>query len=240
MPGFPTTRRSVLAAVRRGDDEARRTALETLLGAYWAPVYKYLRVAWRLDAEDAADLTQQLFTTALEDGTFAAYDPSKGRFRTYLRSCADHLAANERKAARRLKRGGGARTLPLELATAEGELSRLEPRDPFDPDEYLHKEWVRSVFASAVAALEKALAARGRAVVFEVFARNDHADEGPERPAYADISRELGIPATQVTNHLAAARRELKRLVLDEIRRGTASEREYRAEVRHVLGVDAP
>jgi RNA polymerase sigma-70 factor (ECF subfamily) len=241
MAAFPTTRRSMLEAVRADEPETRRRALAELFTAYRTPLYKYLRVAWRLDTEDAADLVQELFTRAMEGGTFEAFEPSKGRFRTYLRGCADHLAANERKASRRVKRGGGARPLPLELAEAEGELASSTPRDPFDAEEYLHQEWVRLVFASAVAALEASLAARGRRSVFEVFRRYDLDEvDASARPSYAEIARELSLPVTQVTNHLASARRELKRLVLEEIRRGTASEKEFRSEVRHVLGVEAP
>jgi len=41
-----------------------------------------------------------------------------------------------------------------------------------------------------------------------------------------------------VTNHLAAARRDFRRIVLDRLRAMTASEEEFREEVRTVLGID--
>lgn len=40
---FPTTRRTVVAAMRSGDETERARALDTLVAAYWKPVYKYLR-----------------------------------------------------------------------------------------------------------------------------------------------------------------------------------------------------
>ena len=52
------------------------------------------------------------------------------------------------------------------------------------------------------------------------------------------LAEELGITAVQVTNDLAAARRDFRRLVLDELRALTGSEAEFRAEARDVLGVD--
>jgi hypothetical protein len=45
---------------------------------------------------------------------------------------------------------------------------------------------------------------------------------------------------SQVTNHLHWARRELRREVLETLRETTASEEEYRAEARALLGVEAP
>jgi len=45
---------------------------------------------------------------------------------------------------------------------------------------------------------------------------------------------------TQVTNELAAARREFRRSVLELLRNETASEEEFRLEVRSILGVGGP
>ncbi|HWN41405.1 MAG TPA: hypothetical protein VNW71_04255, partial [Thermoanaerobaculia bacterium] len=59
-----------------------------------------------------------------------------------------------------------------------------------------------------------------------------------DRPTYARLAEELGITAVQVTNDLAAARRDFRRLVLDELRALTGSEAEFRAEARDILGVD--
>ena len=36
---------------------------------------------------------------ALEKDFFDGYDPEKGSFRTYLRTCLDRFVANEKKAA---------------------------------------------------------------------------------------------------------------------------------------------
>jgi hypothetical protein len=48
----------------------------------------------------------------------------------------------------------------------------------------------------------------------------------------------MGLPVTQVTNHLYWARREFRAAVLLVLREITASEAEFRAEARALLGVD--
>ena len=63
---FPATRLSVVERTRSGDEETRRVALATIIEAYWKPVYKYLRLKWSLNQEEAADVTQEFFTVALQ------------------------------------------------------------------------------------------------------------------------------------------------------------------------------
>ena len=227
---FPSTRRSVLLAARDLDPEVRRQALDTLIDSYWKPVYKYLRVQHRAGGDEAQDLTQSFFALALEKGTFDRYDPSRARFRTFLRLVLDGFVANERKAARREKRGGGAATLSLDFEGAEAELAR-SPSQDLSPEEYFHREWIRALFARAVERL-RAEASPRRFLLFERY------DLEEERPTYAELAGELGITTVQVTNELAAARRDFRRLVLDELRALTGSEAEFRAEARDVLGVD--
>jgi RNA polymerase sigma factor (sigma-70 family) len=239
--GFPVTRPSVVLAAGSGDPETRRRAFDVLVASYWKPVYKYVRLKWQAGTEDAEDLTQGFFARAFEKGFFDRYDPSVARFRTYLRTCLDGFVANQRKAARRLKRGGGVQVLPLDFEGAEGELRRHEPSAGVDPEEYFQREWVRSLFALAVEELRAHLDATGRTVHFRLFERYDlEAPDSPERPSYARLGSELSLTTTQVTNYLAAARRELRRLVLDKLRAQCGTEAEFRSEARHVLGIDPP
>lgn len=61
---FPTTSRSIVAAVRADDAEARRAALDALVSVYWRPVYTRLRLRWGAQPADAEDLTQDFFARA--------------------------------------------------------------------------------------------------------------------------------------------------------------------------------
>lgn len=239
---FPPTRGSVVLAAAHGDGEVRREALERLAASYWRPVYAYLRLRWRAAREDAEDMTQEFFAHALAKETFARFDPAKGRFRTFLRTCLDGFATNWRKAERRLKRGGGGERLPLDFAGAEAELARLavEEAAALSPEELFHREWARGLFARAVGELRAATLAAGRTAHWALFERYDL--EGPdaaERPTYGALAAELGLTTVQVTNYLAAMRRDLRRLVLTELRAATGSEAEYRAEARALLGSGA-
>ena len=236
MSAFPATRHSIVAAMRSVRPDERRSAFDTLVTAYWKPVFKYIRLKWHATPEDAADLTQGFFLRAFEKDFFAGFDPSKARFRTYLRTCLDGFVANARKADARLKRGGGVTLVPIDFGEAERELGLQGADAVADFDAYFQREWLRSLFASAADRLREACAARGRADRFAVFEQYDLAGDDRDRPTYAELARRLGLSSSDVTNELASARREFRKLVLEALREQCATDEEFEAESRALTG----
>jgi RNA polymerase sigma factor (sigma-70 family) len=235
---FPLTRNSVLRAVGDPAPEVRDRGFAALVEAYWKPVYKYLRVKWRASNEDAKDMTQEFFARAFEKSFFEGYDPARARFRTYLRVCLDGFMSNQGKAARRLKRGGDTEVLSLDFEGAEGQIRAQQvPDGGLDLEAYFYREWVRWLFEQSVDALRERCRATAKLVSFSVFERYD-LSEASSRPTYADLGRELDLPVTQVTNHLAWARRALREIVLERLRAVSASDEEFRAEARQLLGIE--
>lgn len=232
--GFPATRLSVVESLRSGDADVRSRACERLITLYWKPLYKYARIKWHRSADDAQDLIQGFFAIALERDTLASFDPARASLRTFLRLLVDRYASNQLKAAGRVKRGGGA--VPLDFAAAEAEVARTASSSP-DPEQVLHREWVRALFGDCVGRLRDELEGAGRGVQFRVFEAMD-LDDGASRPTYRELATRLGVTESKITNDLASARRRFRVLVLDTLREMTASEAEFRAEARAVLGVE--
>ncbi len=226
---FPATRHSLVVQARSSDLQVRKRAYAALTAVYWKPVYKYLRVRWRSSVEDAQDLAQSFFLADSTQRMMTKYEASRARFRTFLRTCLDGFVANERKAAVRIKRGGGAQFLSLELQEVESEL---------DLEQYFHREWVRSLFGLAVDEFRSQVRGSGKAVAFAIFERYDLGEHGEaQRPTYAELGQQLGIPVSQVTNHLALARRLFREIVLEKLEEITGSEQEFRDEARDLLGI---
>jgi DNA-directed RNA polymerase specialized sigma24 family protein len=192
---------------------------------------------WKASPEDAEDSIQGFFERAMEKDFFAPYDPERARFRTFFRVCLDRFVSNEAKARTRLKRGGAAGALPLEFAAAEAEIARAGVAAWESPEDAFDREWRRGVFALAVEALRADCEGRGKGACFTVFQRYDLC-EPADRPTYDVLARELGIPVTSVTNYLAYARRELRRLVLETLAEITASDDELRRESRFLFGAE--
>lgn len=240
MSGFPTTRRSVLLAARSEDDGERRRAYGAIVAVYWKPAYAYVRWHWKRPPEDARDLVQGFFAAAYEKGFLERYDPVRARFRTWLRVCLDGHVSNHRQAESRAKRGGGEPTLSLDFEGAEAGLADRSASG-LDPEALFEREWVRSLFEDAIAALRARCEAEDKTAHLRVFMRYDIEDHPQgQAPSYADLARELDLPVTQITNHLHWTRRVFRGLVLDRLRELTVDEAEFRSEARRLLGRETP
>src|SRR4030095_2417172 len=236
---FPATNHSAIVGARSEDQQVRLRAFDTILANYWKPAYKYIRVKWQANNEDAKDLTQGFFANAFEKNHFANYDASKASFRTFLRTCLDGFIANQRKSDNRLKRGGGSNQFSLDFIAAEDEVALQSAQSDHTPEEYFHREWIRSLFAQAVNKLRQRCNESGRTVHFQLFESYDLADDdGEVKLSYASLATRFGLDATKVNNYLAATRRDFRRIVLDELRQITATDEEFRNEARALLGVD--
>ncbi len=233
---FPVTNHSAIIAARSDDQIVRRRAFDTILTSYWKPAYKYIRLKWQADNEDAKDLTQGFFANAFEKNHFARYDASKASFQTFLRTCLDGFIANERKAGQRLKRGGDMAHYQIDFVAAEHELALHTSANDLSPEDYFHREWVRWMFTLAVEALRRRCEESGRMVHFQLFERYDLSDDA--NVSYASLAKEFDLDSVTVNNYLAAARRDFRRIVLEKLREITATDEEFRAEARSLLGVD--
>jgi RNA polymerase sigma factor (sigma-70 family) len=235
MPVFPPTRHSVIERLRTHGEAGRSEAFGDLVAGYWKPVYKYLRVRWRLGREEAEDATQALFAEAFENAWFDRFDPDKARFRTFVRLCVDRLVMNSQQAASRIRRGGGQQVLSIDFAGAEEELLAQTHALP-EAEDFFKREFVRALFDRAVRALRKDCLTRGREVHWQLFERYDlRADE---RPSYAELAAEFELTPGQVTGYLAQARRAFRMHTIAELKALCGNADEFRRESRDLLGLE--
>jgi RNA polymerase sigma factor (sigma-70 family) len=239
---FPVTRLSMVDAARGNDAGDRERAFDALFAAYWRPIYKYIRLRWNRPAEDAQDLTQGFCVELLERELLARYDPAKSRLRTYLRLCVDSFVMNQDKAAQRQKRGGNAVHIALDFNAAENELHGVaidaaSLHYPTSLEDFFEKEWIRSLFSAAVDDLRKEFEVRGKLTTFELFEEYDL--DPTENTSYETLAERHHIPVTDVTNGLALARREFRRIALGHLRDVCGSDEEFQREALAIFGRQA-
>jgi RNA polymerase sigma factor (sigma-70 family) len=234
---FPLTRHSLIALASSENQAERVLAFNTIIECYWRATYKYIRIKWQKSNDDAKDLTQAFFCACIEKGFLRSFDPQVATFRTFIRILIDRFISNENKASQRVKRGGAYQYGSFDFDSAEAELALGGPPALFSTDDYFRQEWIRTVFSLSVAELQESLNSKGKGEHFRLFERYDLDNDEEHSLSYKDLAREFEISETAVTNYLALARREFRRIVLEKVKELTATEEEFRAEARSVLGV---
>ena len=209
---FPTTRWSrVLAAAGRSEPDAG-AALAELCAAYWYPVYALIRRRGH-DPDAAADLAQDYFVHLLEKGTLAAADPSKGRFRAFLRTDCGFFLADARDRAARWKRGGGVTPISIDARDAEGRYL-VEPADELTPERLFDRAWAEALLERALARLAAEYAGSGRAALFAQL--EPALMPGPHAEPYAAIAERLGITEAAVQQAAHRLRRRYRARLREE------------------------
>jgi len=232
---FPVTNHSAIVAVRSGDEGVRRSAFERIVRSYWKPAYKYVRIKWRASNEDAKDFTQGFFSAAFEKNYFAHYDAGKASFQTFLRTCLDRYIANQRKSQQRLKRGGGYSAVSFDFSEAESELVLQTFPSEASPDDFFYRECVRCLLAESLKGLRAHYQRSGKDIYFQLFQLYDLGDSATI--SYASLADQFGLTTADVTNYLAAARREFRKLVVTKLRELSASDESFRSEAKSLLGI---
>src|SRR5207248_2571771 len=96
-------------------------------------------------------------------------------------------------------------TLIRAAASADPVVRRQAPAAAVDPDDFFRREWVRELFAAAVDDLRRECAASAKELHFKLFERYDlDGPDAAQKPSYATLAQEFGLPQTQVTNYLAS------------------------------------
>lgn len=225
---FPTTRWTLILA-SKDEPQARRAALDQLMGDYWKPLYFFVRRRG-LSAEAAEDAVQGFIAHLLEGDILQRLDPQRGRLRGYLRTAIKHYLANLYEKEKAKKRGGDAVRLPLDFDVAESALSQTPP----GPDEAFERAWAVGIMQRALEQLETEFDSGERSGPFEVVQQFFALGAAP---SYRDVARRHDMTLPQLKAFLHRARVRYRQIV-DALVTDTVFEAtEAQAEVDALLQV---
>lgn len=202
-PGlFPNTQWSLVA--RAG---MSAPAFGALLQKYREPLIVFLLSKLRCSREDAEDAVSAMYAGLISlEAPLENLNPARGKFRTWLMTCAERELLDAWRKAAAVKRGGGQAVVSLEAA----EVQAAHPGD--DPAEAYERAWAQAVMA---AVMERFLAEAGREGALEHRIRRVALGEDTsQEQALAD---EFGVSRRTVTRAKQAARARFRRLLLEEV-----------------------
>jgi RNA polymerase sigma factor (sigma-70 family) len=230
--GFAATRWTLVLAAAAGAASPRAAdAMAELCGAYWYPLYAYVRRRGH-DVHESEDLTQEFFLRLLAKNYLADVDRRKGKFRAFLLAAMKHFLANEWDRAQAQKRGGGRPIGTLDTADAERRY-RQEPADTLTPERLFDRHWALTVLEQVLARLRAEFVAEGKQAAFNVFQQF----LSGSRPAvrYDEAAIELGTTPGALRVAVHRLRRRYRELLRAEIAQTVAGPDEIDDEIRHLM-----
>lgn len=231
---FEPTHWSVVLTARNSELPAAGEALETLCRTYWYPLYAHVRRQGR-DHHAAQDLTQEFFARLVEKNWLDAVTPEKGRFRTFLLTTMDHLLANEWRAGRAAKRGGGKPLLALEEIGSAQERFAQEPQSEGISERQFDRAWATIVMEQALLRLRAEFTARGKGAQFEEW--KVFLSQEASAAACDQSGQRLKMSAGAVAVAVHRMRERYGVLLRETVAQTVANPKETDPELRHLIKI---
>jgi RNA polymerase sigma factor (sigma-70 family) len=229
---FRTTRWSLV--LRAGGAEGRQAASE-LCRAYWHPVCGFFRSQGAREGE-ANDLTQGFFAALHRRRDFGKLDPSQGKFRSWLCTCAGRHLLNWRARERAAKRGGKYKHESWD-AQSENVQATPESQELLDPERLFNRHWALTVISRALARLRAHYAERDQGEIFQSF-EGDYSGEGAD-VSDSELAALLGKTETAVRQERFRMKPDMRkrfaRFLRAEIAETVAARADIDQEIRDLL-----
>jgi len=226
---FPDTRWSVIQRAQGALDDEARAAFDELCGAYWYPLFAYLRRKGS-GPEAAADLVQGLFVSLLERQSLDRLEREGARFRTWLLTALRNHAHDARARELADKRGGGRAHFPLDLEDAEGRYA-AEPAELVDPAALFERAWAVEVLARGRARLAAEYRDSGRSSTFDLLAPTLEGEPVDREGA----ARHLGLSPVALRVAVHRLRARYREQLVAEVRDTLGPDEEPGGEVSALL-----
>lgn len=210
-----------------------REVLESLMRAYWSPVFAYIRKQGYTE-QDSSDLTQEFMThVVIGRNLTSRASPSRGRFRTFVKASLGNFLVDEHRAGRFSKRQRRARQPDASqpTATALAEAPKCSAEEEFD------RRWARAVLRQTLEIVREQCLSEGMSVHWAAFeAAVVIPNSSNSRPPALDALASRLLPADEhgaerISNMIQTVKRKFKRALREVIGRTVDSPLEIDREI---------
>lgn len=235
--GFPETRWTRVLAVQNGVGSSPDAdkALSELCEIYWLPIYAYARRRGE-SPHEAEDSTQEFFSMVLSRELFAKADKDIGKLRTFLLGAFNIFSAERNRAAKRLKRGGGQRFVPLDTEIGEHFLKETRTL-PADQRPEFDRLWALTVLRRAMRQVEDEYYKRNQLRVFDRLRPYIGFDDTPDESEVAEHAKAMVMSEGAVRVAIHRLRQRFRRKIEDELAQTMRSRQEVEEEIRYLIEI---
>jgi RNA polymerase sigma factor (sigma-70 family) len=231
---FQATQWSLVLAASQPDSTEAREALAKLCGSYWYPVYAFIRRRG-YNPEQAKDLTQELFIRLIERRRLQVADRGRGRFRSFLLACVQHLLSEERKREKAIKRGGQYSFVPLDDILAESRYGS-EPADVMSPERLFERRWALTLLDQTLEQLKREYIEADKGLQFDALQLFLSGAKDADS-SYAEVAVRLNLSDNAVRQAAYRMRCRFAELFRMHVAQTVAGPQELEAELAQLRAV---
>lgn len=229
---FPETRWTRVLAVRDGVDASLDSAraLSELCETYWLPIYAYAR-RFGESPHEAEDMTQEFFGMVLNRELFLRARPELGRLRSFLLGAFNMFRTERARDARRIKRGGQQRFVPLDEALGE-ELLRDAPAAVVEPQVEFDRLWAQTILHRTLRALQNEYHQRDQLALYDQLRPFLGLDAQPQHIAL--VAAELRMTPGAFRVAIFRMRKRFRTLLEERVADTLTHDMNVQEEIRHL------
>ncbi|HOQ05109.1 MAG TPA: sigma factor [Anaerohalosphaeraceae bacterium] len=232
---FPVTIWTMIEQAKNRESPEGREAIEQFAALYWKPIYAFYR-SQGYSFEKAEDLTQGFLADFFEKQKIDSADCQRGRFRTFLLTCARNYLIDEYRRGSARERGRLRKLLRWEQIRSQTGPA-IEPSDEETPEQVYQSVWRRELLNWAVQAVQERCREKDRQVCFEVFT-DYYLQNEQDRPTWDQVAAKYHLNSWKEASHKAEwVKQQFIKAIRGEIRVYTKakSEEEVDEELRELL-----
>lgn len=199
-------------------------SLDVLVRRYWKPLYFFVR-RHGFDVETSKDIVQAFMANMLTRDRFAKADPRLGKFRSFILAAISNFIKDWSKTSARLKRGGGARVLSLDVSSVESGGSRQIESAEETPERRLNREWARSLLDQARSELT---GSPTHLAAFDLYL---------DGSSYDEIASKTGLSETAAKVAVHRLRGKLRQILIARIAETVGTDEDLEAELSEFVSL---
>ena len=212
----------MVLAAKEGEDQGSSGALEQLVGAYWQPIFGFLRGRGASE-EEARDQAQGFFAYILERKFLKNIKPEGGRFRNFLLVSLRRWLKDEHQRVINVQKRSEIPWEEWHEQAAVGEAAT--------PEQALDRDWARTLVQRSMAAVE--MKWETRPALFAALRLTVESPEAVEK--YALIAGRLGMTEGAVGKAAHDLRQQFAQQIHQQVRDTVARDEDVEGELRYLV-----
>jgi RNA polymerase sigma-70 factor (ECF subfamily) len=232
---FPATAWSCIEAARDRQHPDFVLAVNRLVTTYWRPVFYFLRRKYPT-AADHEVVTQDFFHTLVTRDWLARVDPSRGRFRDFLKTLLHRFAYDQVVRPPRQARFEQ-RFVSIHDLVEDSDRA-YDPPDGETPGQAFDRAWKAALLQTVRRNLEVDYAAAidpEEKQRFAIFAALHLAQRDEDRPSQEAVAERFGISRDQVRYAVEQVKKRYERLLRQEVRDQVGADVDVDEEIRKLM-----